>query len=132
MTKKHYAAFAERLRTALETAEIDVRPVELEKLLARCGVSVTPQAISSWLKARHMPRPEAMQALAFITGVEPYQLQFGKPAKGIGEERGAWGRKVSGDDRVAIEAYLALPATRRHLLRELIHMLATPSGKRGG
>lgn len=132
MTKKKHPAFAERLKTALEAVEIDTGPSELEKVLARCGVAVTSQAISSWFKGKHMPRPEAMQALAFIAGVEPYWLQFGKPTKGIGEDRNGWGRKVSGDDRVAIEAYLSLPATTRRVVRELIHILTTPSGKRGG
>lgn len=132
MTKRKHAAFAERLRKALEAAEIEPRPSKVEKALARRGVSVTAQAASGWLRGRYMPKPESMQALAFLTGVEPYLLQFGKTTQGVGEERGTWTRGVGGEDRMAIDAYLALPATRRHLVRELIHLLATPADKRRG
>lgn len=131
MTRKEHTAFAERLRTLLEAANVEVKPVVLEKLLARRGVSVTAQAISGWLSGRHMPKPDAMRALAFLAGVEPHWLQFGKPAQGVGEERLPWPAAASGEDRMAVEAYLALSPTQREAIRNLIHLLAAPPEKPG-
>ena len=131
MSKKVHAAFAKRLHAAPEAARVDVSPSSLEKTLARCGVSVTPQGISSWLGGRHLPRPEAMQALAFIAGVEPAWLQFGKPARGVGEDRTAWPTGLGGEDRLAFESYLSLPDAQQKLVRELIHTLAGLTAKRG-
>ena len=61
--------------------------------------------------------------------MEPYRLQFGKPSQGVGEERGSWIEGVSGEDRLAVEAYLALSPERRHAVRELIHLLGKPAEK---
>lgn len=131
MTRKKHTAFAERLRTSLEAANIEPKPVVLEKLLARRGVSVTAQAISGWFGGRYMPKPDAMRALAFLAGVEPYRLQFGKPAQGVGEERVPWPEGASGEDRMAVEAYLALSPAQREVVRNLIHLLAAPPDKPG-
>lgn len=122
--KKEHAAFAARLRAALKDARIDASPVALEKLLARQGVSVTAQAVSGWLGGKHMPKPDAMRALACVAGMEPWALQFGgKPARGVREARATWPEHVRGHDRLAFEAFLKLPEERRRLVRELIAAL---------
>ncbi len=123
--KQDHAAFAARLREALQRAGIEARPVILEKMLARRGVVVTAQAISGWLSGRYMPRPRALQALAELTGTPPHQLQNG----GIREERAAWPLPLEAADRRVIEAFLALPAERRVLVGELVAALASPPRK---
>lgn len=122
--KNEHAAFATRLRAALKDARIDASPVALEKLLARQGVSVTAQAVSGWLGGKHMPKPDAMRALAYVVGMEPWALQFGgKPMKGVREVRATWPEHVRGHDRLAFEAFLKLPEKHRELVRELIAAL---------
>lgn len=123
--RQPHAAFAARLREALQRAGIEARPVTLEKMLARRGVVVTAQAISGWLSGRYMPRPRALQALADLTGMPPHQLQFG----GIREESAVWPLPLQAADRRVIEDFLALPAERRVLVGELIAALAAPPRK---
>ncbi|PWK88513.1 transcriptional regulator [Fulvimonas soli] len=126
--KREHAAFAARLRAALKHADIEPRPVVLEKLLARHGVVVTAQAISGWLGGRYMPKPAALRALAGLVGLEPYQLQYG--ARSVREEPAGWSVRPSAADRLAIEEFLALPQAHRALVRELIAALARSGAPR--
>ena len=130
--KTEQSAFAKRLRAALEAAGIDASPSALDKLVPQYGgEAVTPQAVSGWLAGKHLPKQANMQALARIVGRPPHELQFGTPAhKGVREANVAWPDHVRDHDRLAFEAFLALPETRRKLVRELIAVLAIPAPKR--
>lgn len=130
--KTEQSAFAKRLAAALEAAGIEASSSVLEKLVPRHGgETVTPQAISTWLNGRHIPKQANLQALARITGVPPHELQYGTPVhKGVREANSAWPDHVRGHDRLAFEAFLALPEPRRKLVRELIAVLAIPAPKR--
>jgi transcriptional regulator with XRE-family HTH domain len=133
--KKERAAFAERLRDALTAANIDARPVELVKLVARYGrVSVTQQAISGWLSGKHMPKQDSIRALAAVLGVEPHVLQYGgsvKIAHAVREARGSWLDDLSGPDRLAIQEFKTLSAAHRKLVREMIMTLVTAAARSG-
>lgn len=123
--KNERAAFAERLRKGLKAGGFDVRPVELVKLLARYGVSVTQQAISGWLGGKHMPKQNAMRALSRIVGMDPRDLQYGgATVNEVRELRTAWPDHLSGRDRLLFEDFLALPAEQRDVVRELIGTLS--------
>lgn len=124
--KKEQAAFGARLAAALAEAGIEASPAELEKMLARYGGEpVTPQAISGWLSGKHMPKQANMRALAAMLGIEPHVLQFGAKGKPrIGEGRAAWPPAIGAQDRLALDAFLALPAAQRKLVREVILALA--------
>ena len=130
--KTEQSAFAKRLAAVLAAAGIEASSAVLEKLVPQHGgEAVTPQAISGWLNGKHLPKQANMQALARIAGVLPHELQFGTPThKGVREANLAWPDHVRGHDRVAFEAFLALPEARRKLVRELIAVLATPAPKR--
>jgi hypothetical protein len=126
------SAFAKRLRAALKDAGIEESPSALVKLLARYGANnVTPQAVSGWLSGRHLPRQANLRALAAIAGVEPHVLAYGgRGFKGVRDVPMSWPEAVRGHDRLAFEAYLALPEERRALVRELIAALAEVAARR--
>lgn len=130
--KTEQSAFAKRLLAALEAAGIEASPAALEKLVPQYGgEAVTSQAVSGWLTGKHLPKQANMQALAHIVGLPPHELQFGTQAhKGVREANVAWPDHVRGHDRLAFEAFLALPEARRKLVRELIAALAVPAHKR--
>ncbi|MBD8879236.1 transcriptional regulator [Rhodanobacter sp. 7MK24] len=130
--KTEQSAFAKRLLAALGAAGIEASPALLEKLVPKYGgEAVTSQAVSGWLTGKHLPKQANMQALAHIVGVPPHELQFGTSAhKGVREANLAWPDHVRGHDRLAFEAFLALPEGRRKLVRELIAVLGTPIPKR--
>lgn len=125
-------AFADRLRAALKHEGMDAGAAELARLLEFEGVVVSSQAISGWLNGKHRPRPDHMEALAKIVGVEPHELEYkATPAKGVRDVNTAWPDRIRGLDRLAFEAYLTLPGEKRKLVRELITELAKePSGRK--
>lgn len=114
-------AFADRLRDALKREGIDASAVELARLLELEGESVSQQAVSGWLNAKHRPRPAHIEALAKILGVEPHTLEYqATKSKGVRDVNSAWPDHVRGHDRLAFENYLLLPDEKRKLVRELI------------
>jgi transcriptional regulator with XRE-family HTH domain len=124
--KREQAAFAERLHHLLAVAQIDSRPANLVRLLARYGkVAVTQQAISGWLNGKHLPKPAAIRALAHILGVEPHVLQYGEnSASRIGEPRTAWPEHLNGRDRLLFEEILTLLREPRELVHLFVGTLA--------
>jgi transcriptional regulator with XRE-family HTH domain len=131
--KSEQAAFGERLRAALRREGLSDSPAELVKLLARYdSVPVSPQAISGWLNGKSLPRQANLRALARLLRMEPHELQFGAADRKVREGRADWRAAAaprSALDQHAMEAFLALPATQRKLVRELIEELAQ-AGKR--
>ncbi len=124
-------AFADRLRAALRHEGMDAGAAELARLLEFEGVVVSSQAISGWLNGKHRPRPDHMEALAKIVGVEPHQLEYKMaPAKGVRDVNTAWPDRVRGLDRLAFEAYLTLSRAKQTLVRELITELAKEPSNR--
>jgi len=124
--KTEQAAFAERLHRLLAEKRFEASPVELAPLLARHGVSVTPQAVSGWLNGTFMPRPRNMRALAALLEVELQTLQVdGKRGHGVKEPAPSWGANLSGKDALAFREFALLPAAQRRLVRELIAALAS-------
>jgi hypothetical protein len=124
--KREHAAFAERLRRMLIEQKFDMNRLELSRRLALHGkVSVTPQTMSGWLSGKHQPKPDAMRGLAVMLGTEPHLLQFGdRPVAQGREPRTSWPDHMKGPDRLACEAYMALPAKQREAIRALIEALA--------
>ena len=122
--KDEKAEFAARLRNALTEAGIDQSAAVVEKRFnARYrGPPVTAQAISMWLNGRAIPRQDKMRVLAAIVGLHPHELQYG--GRRLGEGRGTW-ETLHVQDRAMIDAYLALPASQRKLVRDLVTVLTT-------
>ena len=124
--KTEQAAFAERLRKLLARKRFEASPGELAALLARHGVSVTPQTVSGWLNGAFMPRLGNLRALAALLEVDLQALQVdGKSRNEVKEPMPAWGASLSGKDALAFREFASLPAAQRRLVRELIAALAS-------
>lgn len=120
--------FAERLRAAMAAAGYEPRPSVLEAHFNSryWGRSVTYQAVRRWLIGLSIPEQDKLQVLADWLGVEPQALRYGRisGASRVSEPRPVWGTAARPLDRDAIDTFLALPAERRKLVRELITVLA--------
>lgn len=125
--KSEQAAFGERFRQALKRRGLTDSASELAGLLAsHGGVSVAPQAISNWLHGKSLPRAENLRALAKLLHMDPQELQFGGERQ-VQESPADWRTGAAPRtalDQHAINAFLALPAAQRKLVRDLIDQLA--------
>jgi hypothetical protein len=118
--------FSKRLTDAMRAAGYDPRPSVLFKLFNSRyrGKSVSFQTVSRWLNARAIAEQDKLQVLAKLLGMEPQVLRFGTPsARKVAEPTMTWLAALKPVDREAVDAYLALPATQRRLVRELIAAL---------
>jgi len=130
--KKEQYEFGLRLRRLLLEQRIDISPAALAKLIARNGgTPVTPQAISSWLHGKHMPKQANMRVLAKLCNVEPHELQFGK-ISGVRETSASWPDALSGVDRLAFEDFLNLRQDHKDIVRNTISGFAEYDRKKPG
>ena len=129
---KEKAAFAARLRAALEAKGIEASAAVIEKRFNSRydGAAVTAQAISGWLNGKSIPKQDKLRVLAEVVGMEPHELQFGGRHR-VADARMPWPNALAAQDRMMVEAYLRLPAIQRKLVRELVAMLAGPGGSGG-
>ncbi|MCD9004733.1 helix-turn-helix domain-containing protein [Luteimonas sp. XNQY3] len=125
--KNEQAQFGARLRSALRHAGLGEGATELADLVsAHGGHAVSPQAAHNWIRGKAMPRRRNLKALAKALRVDAEQLYGDAPVSNrrVGEDGAAF--SVSAHDQHAIDAYLALPAERRKVVRQLIGLLAQP------
>jgi transcriptional regulator with XRE-family HTH domain len=117
-------AFSGRLRDAIRAVGMDESPAKLVKLLARYGgQAVSQQAVSGWLNGRAMPRQANLIALAGMLSVDPQYLQYGANARGaVREPRADY--RANPVDALAVQAFYALPARQRALVRQVIEELS--------
>ena len=122
---KEKAAFAARLRGALEAKGIEASAAVIEKRFNSRygGAAVTAQAISGWLNGKSIPKQDKLRVLAAIVGLEPHELQFGGKAA-VGEGKADWAQALGVPERSMLDAYASLPATQRKLVRDLVASLA--------
>lgn len=119
-------AFSLRLARAMADAGYEPRPSVLFKLFNSRyrGESVSFQSVSRWLGGRSIPEQDKLRLIGGLLGVEPHVLRFGPTGAKVGEPRPAWPAGLRAHDREAIEAYLALSAPHRRLVRDLIGALS--------
>jgi transcriptional regulator with XRE-family HTH domain len=123
--KSEQVLFGERLRAALKSAGYAESPTEIARLLPRFGGdAATPQAISSWLHGKSMPRLRSLRALAKMLRIEPTTLQYGTEASGRRVRDQPAEFRISAQDQHAVDAFLMLPARKRKLVREVIEQLS--------
>ena len=122
---KEKAAFAARLRGALEARGIGASPAVLEKRFNSRydGAAVTAQAISGWLNGKSIPKQDKLRVLAAIVGMEPHELLFGA-RDAVGEGKLDWAHALGAAERSMVDAYLSLPNSQRRLVRDLVASLA--------
>jgi transcriptional regulator with XRE-family HTH domain len=122
---KEKAAFAARLRAALEARGIEASAAVVEKRFNSRyeGAAVTAQAVSGWLNGKSIPKQDKLRVLAALVGVEPHELQFGGKHR-VSDEAAEWPQALGTQDRLMMNAYLSLPTAQRKLVRELVASLA--------
>lgn len=121
---KEKAAFATRLRAALEARCIEASAAVVEKRFNSRyeGAPVTAQAVSGWLNGQYIPKQDKLRVLAGLVGMEPHELLFG--TRSLGDAVLEWPAALGTDDRRMMDGYLSLPVTQRRLVRELVAALA--------
>jgi hypothetical protein len=119
------AAFARRLRAALQDAGIEASAAVLEKRFNSRyrGTPVTVQAISGWLTGRYMPKQDKVRVLAELVRVDPHVLQYGGGGRVTDARADSLPVAVGVRERRVIDAFLALPPKRRELIGELVAAL---------
>lgn len=119
--------FSQRLAAAMSAKGYSPKPGVLHKLFNSRyrGRSVAFSTVSKWLRGKTLPEQDKLQVLAELFEVPPHVLRFGGGSQ-VGEVRSAWPQGVSPQDQAAIQSFLALPAVRRRLVRELVEALAEP------
>lgn len=119
--------FSKRLASAMRAAGWEPRPGVLLKHFNSTyrGRSVSFQTASRWLNSHGLPAQDKLQVLAKLYGVAPEELRFGSTAaRRVADVRTHWSTDLADVDRAMVLAYLALGATQRRLVRELVDALA--------
>lgn len=115
--------FAQRLRDAMTRAGYPLRPVVLEREFNTryWGRSVTLQGVRRWLQGEAIPSQDKLQVLADWLCMTPEALRFGVAVRqSVQERRQRWEDGVGYAERETFEAFLALPAPQRKIVREVI------------
>ena len=117
------AEFARRLREAMVAAGYEPKPAVLEREfnLRHFGRSMTLQGVRRWLQGETLPTNDKLRTLAEWLNVPPQELSFGVelPQK-IEQRRKDWEVSISFQEREIFEAFLALPAPQKRVVREVI------------
>ena len=119
--------FAERLRAAIEKAGYRAEAAVLEREFNQryYGKGVTLHGVNKWLKGQAIPRLDKIEALAKWLRIPPEELTFGLEIRQqIKEDRARWDDGIGFQDREVFEAFLALPAPHRKVVREVIQAFA--------
>lgn len=121
------AQFSQRLRKAIENAGYTLRPIVLEREFNTryWGRSVTVQAVRRWLRGEAIPSQEKLQVLADWLKIEPHVLRYGEQSvQKIRAKVQKWDDGIGYQEREVFEAFLALPAPQRKIVREVIQTFA--------
>ena len=119
--------FAERLRAAIEKAGYRAEAAVLEREFNQryYGKGVTLHGVNKWLKGQAIPRLDKIEALAKWLRIPPEELTFGLEIRQqIKEDRARWDDGIGFQEREVFEAFLALHAPQRKVVREVIQAFA--------
>ncbi len=117
------AEFARRLREAMIAAGYEPKPAVLEREfnLRHFGKPMTLQGVRRWLQGETMPSHDKLHTLADWLNIPPQELSFGAELTGkIDQRRKDWEVSISFQEREIFEAFLALPAPQKRVVREVI------------
>jgi transcriptional regulator with XRE-family HTH domain len=119
--------FAERLHAAIEKAGYKAEAAVLEREFNQryYGKGVTLHGVNKWLKGQSIPRLDKIETLAKWLRIPLDELTFGLEIKQqIKEDRARWDDGIGFQEREVFEAFLALPAPQRKVVREVIQAFA--------
>ncbi|RYY80205.1 MAG: XRE family transcriptional regulator [Moraxellaceae bacterium] len=115
--------FAERLMAAMQAQGYRPEPAILEREfnLRHYGKPMTLQGVRKWLIGSSIPSTNKIMTLAKWLKIPPEELTFGKELKvEIQQANQRWQQNISYNEREVFEAFLALPAPQRKIVREVI------------
>jgi len=115
--------FAERLKAAMQAQGYQPEPAILEREfnLRHYGSSMTLQGVRKWLLGTSMPTTEKIMTLAKWLKIPPEELTFGQEIKiEVQQANQHWQQNISYNERDVFEAFLALPAPQKKIVREVI------------
>ena len=85
------------------------------------GKPITLHGVRKWLIGESIPPYDKILVLAKMLHIAPDELTFGLEIKAvIKETRARWDEGVGYQEREVFEAFLALPAPQRKIVREVI------------
>lgn len=120
--KKVQKEFGERLRAALTQAGYEPKASVLEREfnLRYDGKGMSLHGVRRWLEGETIPSDDKLRVLAKWLKVEPQVLRYGSTPKEVREERQSWEHAISYRERETFEAFMALPAPQKKIIREVI------------
>ncbi len=115
--------FAKRLQNAMRAAGYEARPAVLEREfnLRYTGKPMTLHGVRRWLLGESLPKQDKLLVLAEWLRIPPQQLRYGTEVETrIKQERARWDEGIGYVERETFEAFIALPAPQRKIVREVI------------
>ncbi len=115
--------FAERLRSALESAGVRASPTLVANAfnLRYHGRSITPHTARNWLLGKVMPTQDKLRVLAEWLQVSPDELRVGRaPGKTYVFEMNAGPVEMGLSDREMVDRYLSLSLEERKTIRDVV------------
>lgn len=126
--------FSERLRAAMKARKLEVSGPVLEREfnLLWSGNPVRRQTVWKWLNGEAIPTQDKLQELSKLLKVDPQHLRFGDHVqKHLKAEQRRWDEGAGYLERETFNAFLALPAPQRKIIREVILTFAKIHGEPG-
>jgi len=124
--------FSERLRAAMKARKLEVSGPVLEREfnLRWSGNPVRRQTVWKWLNGEAIPTQDKLQELAKWLKVDSQHLRFGDHVqKHLKAEQKRWDEEAGYLERETFNAFLALPAAQRKIIREVILTFAKVHGE---
>ena len=114
--------FGERLRTAMTQAGYEAKAAVLEREfnLRYTGKPMTLHGVRRWLQGETIPSEDKLKTLALWLKVEPQVLRWGSTPNQVREEKLSWENAIGYRERETFEAFLALTAPQKKIIREVI------------
>ena len=115
--------FAKRLQNAMRSAGYEARPAVLEREfnLRYPGKPMTLHGVRRWLLGESLQKQDKLLILAEWLRIPPQQLRYGTEIeKRVKQEQARWDEGIGYQEREIFEAFLALPAPQRKIVREVI------------
>jgi len=121
--EKSSEKFAKRLRAAMKASGYEAKPSVLEREfnLRYMGRPMTLHGVRRWLLGESLPKQDKVEVLAEWLRIPPQQLRYGvEIEQRIQQQKTRWDEGIGYQEREVFEAFLALPAPQKKIVREVI------------
>lgn len=121
--EKSSEKFAKRLRAAMQASGYEAKPSVLEREfnLRYLGRPMTLHGVRRWLLGESLPKQDKVEVLAEWLRIPPQQLRYGSEIEQrMKQQKTRWEEGIGYQEREVFEAFLALPAPQKKVVREVI------------